>query len=358
VWEAECLTLQVWDGVLSRRPVSLRGVTAVVVALALLALVVWLAGPERTFTTLSRLRIWQAVVLVLTAFGVSIFTAFAWQRILIGYGHRVRLWLLLRLTALSFAVGWIVPSGFVAGIPVAAYFLRRRGVPFGCGLASFTISRFFEITAYALVLPLVFLTGLGGRPLMCALAVSVLASFAVVYLDLGFGWRLARRGLARLGRRGPRFVRRVVAAASDFCATVAGFFRAPPRHIVLALAYSFAAIGIAFVRALLTNDFLALGLTLPELSVMFSITIFLMAVPFLPGAIGAYEGGIAGAFELLGRQRADGIAYAMTVHATELVVVASGVIVLAEFGGSLVKARRVVLRAAAAEELRRRRAVR
>jgi uncharacterized membrane protein YbhN (UPF0104 family) len=66
----------------------------------------------------------------------------------------------------------------------------------------------------------------------------------------------------------------------------------------------------------------------------------LMAVPFLPGAIGAYEGGIAGAFELLGRSRADGLAYAMTVHATELVVVAAGFLVLAQLGVGLVTLRR------------------
>src|SRR6185312_11895385 len=62
---------------------------------------------------------------------------------------------------------------------------------------------------------------------------------------------------------------------------------------------------------------------------------FLMAVPFVPGAIGAFEGGIAGAFELLGRPRADGVAYALTVHATELVVVAAGFVVLAHLGVGL-----------------------
>src|SRR5437867_4864832 len=75
-----------------------------------------------------------------------------------------------------------------------------------------------------------------------------------------------------------------------------------------------------------------LHLTMPELVVMFIVTMFLLSVPLLPGAIGIYEGGIAGAFEVLGHSRADGIAYAMTVHAAELVVVAVGFLFLAHLG--------------------------
>jgi uncharacterized protein (TIRG00374 family) len=313
---------------------------AAAAGLGLLALLVHLAGPRQTMEVLARLNAWRFAVLVLTAFGVSWFTALAWQAILARYGYAVPAWLLFRLTILAFAAGWAIPSGFVAGIPIAAWFLGRRGVPFSRALASFTISRFLEITAYVLILPAVLLTELGSRPAVRVAACAALAALAVVHLDVFFEWRLVRRTLARVRQMLPRSTHRSLDAAAEFCRTVTAFFHGPPGPILRATAYSFAAIGIAFVRAVLTNAFLRTGLTTPQLVVMFAITVFLMAIPFLPGAIGAYEGGIAGAFELLGRARSEGLAYAMTVHATELVVVIAGFVVLAHLGVGLVALRR------------------
>src|SRR5205814_7187982 len=105
-------------------------------------------------------------------FGVSAFTALAWRVILACYGHSISTWLLFRLTILAFAAGWIVPSGFAAGLPVAAVFLRRSGVPFARGMATFGIGRFLEITAYALIMPLALLTTLGSRTSIRAFAVG------------------------------------------------------------------------------------------------------------------------------------------------------------------------------------------
>jgi uncharacterized membrane protein YbhN (UPF0104 family) len=82
------------------------GSVAVAGALGMLALVVWLAGPAETLETVARLRVWQAVVLVATAFGVSWFTALAWRAILRRYGHSISVWLLFRLTMVAFAAGW------------------------------------------------------------------------------------------------------------------------------------------------------------------------------------------------------------------------------------------------------------
>jgi len=217
-------------------------------------------------------------------------------------------------------------------------------VPFTRGMASFTIGRFFELTAYAIVLPAVLLTGLASRPLVGVVAVGMLVVVVLAYLDLFLGWRLFRRGLRRLRRSVPRVGRRPVEQADEFCRTVASFFAAPPWQIVLAALYSALAIAVGFLRSVLANDFLRTGLSMPELAVMFALTIFLMAVPFLPGAIGVYEGGIAGAFVLLGRPRAEGLAYAMAIHATELVVVAAGFIVLAQLGVGLVQASQAAAR--------------
>jgi len=309
-------------------------------ALGLLGAVVYLAGARETVAILARLTVPQLLALVGTAFGVTLFSALAWQAILEHSGHTVPLWLLFRLTVVAFAVSWAIPSGFVAGIPAAAYFLRRRGVPLSRGLASFVIGRFFEITGFALVLPAILLDRLGSHAAVRGLALGTFLAVGFVYLDLICGWRLARRSLVRLGPLLPGVGHRSLEAALEFCATVADFFRAPLPRILLVAGYASLAVSVAFLRSLLSALFLGLHLTLPELVVLFTVTVFLLSVPFLPGAIGIYEGGIAGAFELLGHSRADGVAYAMTIHAAELVVVAVGLLFLGHLGMDLAGLRR------------------
>ena len=311
------------------------GALTFVAALGLLAAVVYLAGARQTAATLARLTVPEILALVGTAFGVTLFSALAWQAILEHYGHAVPLWLLFRLTVVAFAVGWAIPSGFVAGIPAAAYFLRRRGVPLARGLAAFVIGRFFEITGFALILPAILLSRLGSHAGVRGLALGTLLAVGFVYLDLIRGWRLARRSLLRVRPLLPDFGRRSLEAGLEFCAAVADFFRAPLPRILLVAWYALLAVSVAFLRSLLSALFLGLHLTMPELAVMFMVTVFLLSVPLLPGAIGVYEGGIAGAFELLGHSRADGVAYAMTIHAAELVVVAVGFLFLGHLGMGL-----------------------
>jgi len=324
------------------------GALATLAGLGLLALVLWLSEPRQTLEMLARLAPWQAAVLIATSFGVSLFTALAWHAILRRYGHRVSVWYLFELTIVAFAAGWAIPSGFVAGIPLAAWFLRRRRVPFSKGMASFGISRFLELTAYAGILPVALLSAVGSRGTVRAGAAAMLGAMLLAYLDLFLDWRLARRLLHRVGRVSSR-LRHPVQAAVAFCADVAYFFDGPIGYVLLAAAFSFAAIGMALARALLASAFLDLGLSTPEVVVMFAITVLLMAVPFLPGAIGAFEGGIAAAFEMIGRSKADGMAYALSVHAAELVVVAAGFALFGHLGvGHLLSRNRDPVSAAAA----------
>jgi uncharacterized protein (TIRG00374 family) len=312
-----------------------------VAGVGLLALLVWLTGPEATFDTLGRLSAWQGVVLLLAAFATSLFGALALRVILGHYGHRVSVWLLFRLSILAFAVGWLVPSGYVAGFPVAAYLLRRRGVPFARGLAAFLIERFLELGAYAVVLPTALLGGLGTGPALLAGVFAPLAGLAIVALDLTLGWRLGRRGLTALLGVVPRAAAPVLERGIDFLGTVASFFRSPLPVLLAATALSVLAIATSFVRAVLTAQFLHLPLGVPQVALLLAFSLVMLAIPFLPGAIGIYEGGMVGFFRLLGRPSAEGIAFAMAVHGVELVVAAAGFVFLARLGVDLATAQEV-----------------
>ncbi len=355
IYEVSPGTLTCWlprpDGQSMRR--LAYGVLAVAAALALLGVVLYVAGARQTVAILARLSGPELLALVAAAFGVTLFSALAWQTILERDGHALPLWLLFRLTVLAFAVGWAIPSGFVAGIVAAAYYLRRRGVPLARGLASFVTGRFFEITGCALIFPAILLSSLGSHAIVRGLAVGTVSAVGFVYLDLILRWRLVRRSLVRLRPLLPGFSRPSLDAALEFCRAVADFFRAPLPRILLVAGYAVLAVSVAFLRALLTARFLGLHLTMPELVVMFIVTAFLISVPFLPGAVGIYEGGIAGAFEVLGHSRADGVAYAMTIHAAELVVVAVGFLFLAHLGLSLAAPRKAAGEGAHGPRVRR-----
>jgi hypothetical protein len=308
------------------------------IGIALVALLVWVTGPGATFDTLARLTAWQAGALVLAAFASSLFSALALRVILGRYGHRVSVWLLFRLSILAFAVGWLVPSGYVAGFPVAAYLLKRRGVPFSRALAAFLIQRFLELAAYAVVLPTALLSGFGTGAAVAVGLFAPLAGVALVALDLSFGWQLGRRALGALVPVVPRAAAPVLERAIDFLGTCAAFFQSALPTLLAATAASVLAIAASFVRALLTARFLDLPLGVPEVALLLAFTLAVLAVPFVPGGIGVYEGGMVGFFRLLGRPSTEGIAFAMTVHGVELVVALAGIVFLAQLGVGLATA--------------------
>jgi uncharacterized protein (TIRG00374 family) len=325
----------------ARRRMLLGVVVPLLLGLGLLALVVYLTGPEATFETLRRLDAGQAAALLLTAFTSSLFAALALQVILVRYGHRIPVWLLFRLSIVAFAVGWLVPSGYVAGFPVAAYLLRRRGVPFACGLAAFLIERFLELGAYAVILPTALLSGLGAGAALLAGVFAPLVGVAIIALDLALRWRLGRRGLTALLGVVPRAARPALERGIEFLGTVASFFQSPLAILLAATAFGAVAIGASFVRAVLTARFLDLALGVPQVALLLAFSLVVLAVPFLPGSIGIYEGGMVGFFRLLGRPPAEGIAFAMVLHGVELAVAAAGLVFLAQLGVNLATARDV-----------------
>ena len=316
-------------------------VVPLLLGVGLLALVVYLTGPEATFDTLARLSPWQGLVLLISAFASSLFAAMSLHVILARYGHRVPVSLLFRLSILAFAVGWLVPSGYVAGFPVAAYLLRRRGVPLSRGLASFLIERFLELGAYAVILPAALLSGLGTGAALLAGVFAPLVGVAVIALDLLLGWRLGRRGLTVLLGVVPRAAAPALERGIDFLATVASFFQSALPVLLAATALSMLAIGASFIRAVLTAQFLHLPLGVPQVALLLAFSLVVLAIPFLPGAIGIYEGGMVGFFRLLGRPPVEGIAFAMAVHGVELVVAAAGFVFLAQLGVDLTMAHEV-----------------
>jgi uncharacterized membrane protein YbhN (UPF0104 family) len=314
-------------------------VAPLLVAAALVAGVVWLTGAGAIVGTLRRLGGLELAALVAAAFASSAFTALALRVILARYGHVVPRWLLFRLTILAFAVGWLVPSGYVAGFPVAAWVLKRRGIPFGRGLASFVIERFFEIGGYAFLLPTALASGLPRGGALFAGVLTPLAGVMAIVLDVALGWRLGRRTLGVLAPRVPALVAPAVARGAEFLGTVSGFFDARAGVLAAAVGLSLLSIATTFARAVLTATFLRLPLAVPQVALLVGFSLLVLAMPLLPGAIGVYEGGMVGFFRLLDRPAAEGVAFAMAVHGVELVVAATGVLFLVQLGSSLPTAR-------------------
>jgi uncharacterized protein (TIRG00374 family) len=308
------------------------------VGFALVLLLVVVTGPGATLATLARLHAWQGGALVALALMSTAFGALTSRVILGHYGHRVAVWLLFRLSLVAFAVGWLVPSGYTAGFPVAAWFLRRRGVPFGQGVAAFVIQRLLELLAFASLLPAIVL---GARAVVAPRVALLLpvVGLGLVMLDLTLGWRLGRRTLSVAGRVVPPFVQPALERGIRFCATVASFFDAPVLSILAAAGPSILSLGAALVRAFLTAHFLHLPFGVAEVALIFAVTLLVIGLPVSPGALGVYEGGMAGLFHMLGRSPVEGVAYAMTVHGVEIVVAGLGVFFLGQLGIDLARVR-------------------
>jgi uncharacterized membrane protein YbhN (UPF0104 family) len=184
------------------------------------------------------------------------------------------------------------------------------------------------------------LAGLGVGAALVAGVFAPLAGVAIVTLDLALGWRLGRRGLTALLGVVPRLAAPVLERGIAFLETVATFFQSPPRVLLGAVAFGILAVAASFLRAVLTARFLHLPLAVPEVALVLACSLVILAIPFLPGAIGIYEGGMVAVFGLLGRPPAEGIAFALAAHGVEVAVAAVGFVFLAQLGLHVSVARR------------------
>lgn len=219
-------------------------------------------------------------------------------------GHDLRYRQALEVSLSAFAVSHTVPGGGAVGAAVAVERLGRFGVPGPVATSSVALTGPVSVTTIAgLGAVGIGVTVVAGQLPGAALVVAVLAVLALVALVVGivvalhspaFGVRVIRR----IGRLHDRLGRRA-AGWEESWHTVTEHAPSVGRT---ARVFAWSAVKWSADVGALAMVFVALGLD-PRPSVLlvgFGASQLLAAVPSTPGSVGVVEGGMVGAFTILG----------------------------------------------------------
>ncbi|MBI3770950.1 MAG: flippase-like domain-containing protein [Deltaproteobacteria bacterium] len=309
---------------------------------ALLAALVYQAGPRRLTDHLRALGWWAPVIFLPYAFS-SLFDAAGWRTT---FGHaRPGLGLLYVVRLIGDSVNNVTPTAYLGGEPVKAYVLQRFGIPLADGMTSVILAKsaltIAQIAFVILGVALLFLQR-GVTWATISLLLAFLAAGTAVTLLLV---RWQRRGLVGsiaggIGRFFPRasMAARLRARADEIDGKLRAFYEARSGAAVTSVALHLIGwiAGAAEVYAIMT-------LIDHPVGCLAAVVIDALAQPtrllgiLVPAALGVQEAGGMLIFGLLGLPPDLGLTLMLLKRVREMGFNALGLALLARLGAGTVR---------------------
>jgi putative membrane protein len=200
--------------------------------LALLAALIYQAGPRRLATHLAALGPWAPIIFVPYALAAA-FDAAGWRATFVL--PRPSFWLLYVVRLIGEALNSVTPTAYVGGEPIKAYVLNRFGVPLTEGATSVILAKMaltIAQIAFVILGIALFFAGRGMTPRELALLAAAAAlGFGIVALLIVWQSRGLVTGVVRFARRlfpRARFLARVAERAPTIDEKLRSFYADRP----------------------------------------------------------------------------------------------------------------------------------
>ena len=311
--------------------------------LVTLGLLVWHIGPDRIYSAAAQLGPMALCVMLIPSFIMYAIEAYGWKITLGPSGRAVSFWRIFAIRTAGEVVNMTTPTAYVGGEPLKAYLLKKHHVPMVEGLASVVIAKTTMTIAEVLFILLgialgVFLLGGGdssGQTVAAALlSVGLLAfgtaAFVFVQRRGLFTWMLEmiRKLGFRVGFLEPREekLRELDRTILDFYTHQRPAFYASTG--LYFLGWLAEALEVYVIIDYLGGPALAFSaISIGALSVFIKGGTF-----FIPGSLGAQDGGNLLLLKAFGYSDVTGITFALLRRFRELVWIGIGLLCLAAMG--------------------------
>lgn len=315
-----------------------------VVGLLTLVLIVWHIGPGQIYDAAAQLGPVALLVLLIPSAIMYVVEAYGWKVTLGPSAKDIPFWRVLAIRTAGEVVNMTTPTAYVGGEPLKAYLLKKHHVPMVEGLASVIIAKTTMTIAEVLFILLGIALGvwlLGGNDssghTVVAALVSVgllafgTAAFVFVQRQGIFTWLLGflrKIGLkiAYLEAREEK-LRSLDRTILDFYSHNRPAFYASTG--LFFLGWMAEALEVYVIVYFLGGPAMALSaISIGALSVFIKGGTF-----FIPGSLGAQDGGNVLLLKAFGYSDVTGIAFALLRRFRELVWIGIGLLCLAMLGG-------------------------
>ena len=314
--------------------------------LGLLTLIglVWHVGPARLVETIGSLGPMTVSIILLPSLLMYLIEAYGWRITLVNHARALSFGRLLAIRTAGEVVNMTTPTAYMGGEPMKAFLLSRCGVPMVEGLASVVIAKTIMSLAEVLFiliglgLGLWLLGGVGSATQTLAAAVigvglllvGVLAFVFVQRRGL-FTWLLSllRKVGLRIGYLESREekLKSVDRTILTFYGEHRGAFAL--SSLLYLLGWMAEALEVYVILACLGGP-----VSIPSAIAIGALSVFIKGGTFfIPGSLGAQEGGNLLLLQAFGYSDVTGLTFALLRRVRELVWIGLGLLCLGLLGG-------------------------
>jgi len=315
-----------------------------IVGLLTLVLIVWHIGPGRIYEAVAQLGPVALLVMLVPSVIMYVVEAYGWKVTFGRSAKNIPFWRVLAIRTAGEVVNMTTPTAYVGGEPLKAYLLKKYDVPMVDGLASVIIAKttmtIAEVLFILLGIVLTFWTvgadrALGQRIVAALLSVGLLlfgtAAFVFVQRQGLFTWLL---GFLRKIRLTNAYLEAREEKLRSLDRTILSFYshNRPAFYSstgLFFLGWMAEALEVYVIISYLGGPAMALSaISIGALSVFIKGGTF-----FIPGSLGAQDGGNVLLLQAFGYSDVAGITFALLRRFRELVWIGLGLLCLILVGG-------------------------
>lgn len=311
--------------------------------LTVLGLLIWHIGPLNIYEAITRLGPSALVVIILPSFIMYTIEAYGWRVVLGQAGKAVPFWRLLAIRTAGEVVNMTTPTAYLGGEPIKAYLLNKYNVPVAEGAASVVIAK----TTMTIAEVCYILTGIALGFLLLGAGDSVgytvtaaLLSVGVLVCSIAAFVFIQRRGLfaSILGVVRTLRVRSALLESQEehlysIDRTIRRFYCHHQRAFYVSIGVYFLGWMAESLEVVVILHYLGGPTSLLSAFSIGALAVFIKGGSFfIPGSLGAQDGGNVLLLKAFGYGEVTGLTFALLRRFRELVWIGIGLLCLAVMG--------------------------
>jgi len=313
---------------------------------------IWHIGPTSILLAVSDIGLFALVAMLLPSLLMYLLEAYGWRLTLRGHAAAVPFGRLLAIRTAGEVVNMTTPTAYVGGEPLKAVLLKPHGVPIIEALASVITAK----TTMTIAQVLFILLGIGlafrlvgasastdsGAPLLAALIGVGLLLFGIALFVMvqRIGLFLGLLNVLRWCRIRIPYLEARVDKLAELDRTILDFYTRDRRAFLLSIACFF----LGWLAEALEVYAILWFIGGPSVNPLAAVSIGALSVFikggtfFIPGSLGAQEGGNVLVLVAFGYSEVTGLTFALVRRVRELVWIAVGLACLTALGGRKIAA--------------------
>lgn len=316
--------------------------------LTVLGLLVWHIGPDKIYEAAARLGPLALVAILIPSFVMYAIEAYGWKVVLGQSAQAVPFWRLMAIRTAGEVVNMTTPTAYLGGEPLKAYLLKKYNVPIAEGAASVVIAKTTMTLAevfYILVgIALGFLILGTGNSAGQTVTAALLSVGVLVCSIAGFVF-IQRRGLfasilslVRKLRLRIGFLESQEAHLLSIDRTIQNYYSHHQRAFYASIGVYFFGWMAESIEVFIILQFLGGPTSLLSAFSIGALAVFIKGGSFfIPGSLGAQDGGNVLLLQAFGYSDVTGLTFALLRRFRELVWIGIGLLCLATVGKGVVR---------------------